>query len=118
MSATWVQVLMGRDPLSIVIRSARLVRGEFCWPLSEALQVVDAFERLDRVILGVELWQLEDGLPEPTVLGWTEYEVPAGTWAERVAASSRLASEELLGHSGNLDVWFNLTWEDRGDPAS
>lgn len=109
---------MVEDPLRIVLRSARQVGGEFCWPASEALRIVQAFERLDRVILGAELWQFHDGAPEPTVLGWTEYEVPKGTWAERVAASSRLAAEELLGHSGNLDAWVNLTWEDRGDPAT
>ena len=108
---------MGQDPLGIVLRSARPVGDEFCWPASEVLNVLAAFERLGRVVLGAELWRFDDDGDEPIVVGWTEFEVPEGTWEQRVVESSRLAADELLGHAGDLDAWVNLTWEDRGQPA-
>lgn len=109
---------MDQDPLRIVLRSARPVGDEFCWPAPEVLQVLGAFERLGRVVLGAELWRFDDEAADPTVVGWTEFEVPEGTWEQRVAASNRLAADELLGHAGDLGVWVNFTWEDRGEPAS
>lgn len=105
------------DPLQVVLRSARPVGDEFCWPAREVMEVLESFERLGRVILGAELWRFDDNGPEPTVVGWTEFEVPEGTWAQRVAASSRLAADELLGHAGDLDAWVNLTWEEREHPS-
>lgn len=105
-----------QDLLRIVLRSARPVGDEICWPAGEVLEVLDAFAKLERVILGAELWRFDDNGSAPTVVGWTEFEVPEGTWAQRVAASSRLTADELLGHAGDLDAWVNLTWEEREDP--
>lgn len=108
---------MGHDPLPLVLRSVRRVGDEFCWPATDVLQILEAFERLERVILGAELWRFDGGNPEPTVVGWTEFVVPEGTWQERVAESSRLAAEELHARVSDPDAWVNLTWEDRDDPA-
>lgn len=108
---------MVQDSLRLLLRSARPVGDEFCWPATEVVQVLTAFERLGRVILGAELWRFVNDGGEPTVVGWTEFEVAEGTWEQRVAESSRLAADELLGHAGDLDAWVNLTWEDHGEPA-
>lgn len=108
---------MGQDPLRVLLKASRPVGDEFCWPASEVLQVLGAFERLDRVVLGAELWRFDDDCHEPNVVGWTEFDVPDGTWEERVAGSSRLAADELLGHAGDIGAWVNLTWEDRGELA-
>lgn len=97
------------DPLQLLLTSARRVGDEFCWPAHRILEVIDAFELLGLVVLGAELWQF-DRDDQPTVVGWTEYQVPEGARAHRAAAARRLAHEDLLGHAGNMRYWINLTW--------
>lgn len=105
-----------RDPVRVLLRSVLVVGEECCWPATEIVDVVHAFEKLERVILGAELWRFEDA-PEPIVLGWTEYEVPEGSWPVRVAVSNRLALDELTGHAGDLTAWVNLTWDSQEDAS-
>jgi hypothetical protein len=102
------------DPLHVLLRSARSIGEEFCWPAADILTVIWALESLDRLVLGAELWTFAE-VAAPTVLGWTTYEVTAGSWQERVAESSRLAAEDLRKHSEDPDAWVNLTWAGRDD---
>lgn len=102
------------DPLAVILRSVRVVGADFCWPANEILEVLQAFEQLDRVVLGAELWSFEDRTG-PTVVGWTQYDVSDGRWSERVADASRKAADDLLGHAGDRSVWVNLTWEAPAD---
>lgn len=99
-----------QDPLRVLLHSVRVVGDEYCWPATDVMQVLEAFALLNRVVQGAELWRFDDA-SSPTVVGWTEYEVPEGTWRESVERSSRLASDELLGHAGDLEAWVNVTWK-------
>jgi hypothetical protein len=102
------------DPLAVLLRSVRVVGGEYCWPATEILNVLHAFENLDRVVLGAELWRFDDG-EAPAVSGWTQYEVKSRDWDDRVVEASRKAADELLGFAGDQTAWVNLTWEARGE---
>jgi hypothetical protein len=103
---------MSHNPLPQILRSARRIGEEFCWPATEALSVIEAFQRLGLVVLGAELWRFEGDDAAPTVVGWTDYEVPPGPPAVRVAEATRLVTDILIAHSGDLDLWVNLTWEE------
>lgn len=103
---------MSQEFLPRLLRSARRVGEEFCWPAAEALSVVEAFQRLGLLVLGAELWRFESEDSQPTVLGWTEHEVPPGPPAVRLAEATRLVRDMLISHSGDLDLWVNLTWEE------
>lgn len=100
------------DPLAVLLRSVRVVGEDFCWPATEIHEVLRAFEELDRVVLGAELWRLDDG-PAPAVLGWTQYELSSDHWSDRVAEASRKAADELIGSSSDQTAWVNLSWEVR-----
>lgn len=98
------------DPLTMIVQSVRVIGEDYCWPATEILDVLKAFEELDRVVLSAELWRFDEGL-EPTGIGWTDYEVRDGPWRERVAHGSRRAADELLEHTGDSTAWVSLTWE-------
>lgn len=103
---------MSHESLPHLLRSARRVGEEFCWPATEALSVVEALQRLGLVVLGAELWRFETEDSPPTVIGWTEHEIPPGPSAARLAEATRLVTDILISHSGDLDLWVNLTWEE------
>ena len=68
------------DPLGYLLQSARRVGDEFCWPATQLLNVTRSFVALNLIILGVELRRFDEGTAEPTVIGWTEYEIPDADW--------------------------------------
>jgi hypothetical protein len=100
------------DDLAPLLSSARRVGSDYCWPADEALEVIDRLASLSLAILGVELWRFgADGPPE--VLGWSDYRLDTdGPWTQVVADGARLAADAVLGHSGTLGLWVNITWMD------
>jgi hypothetical protein len=103
------------DPLRVILTGVRTVGEEGCWPASRCVEVIRALASLDRAVLGVELWRFEGG-DAPEVVGWSEYSVAtAGPWPGVVAAAARAAEESVLGHTGDLGLWMNLTWIERSE---
>jgi hypothetical protein len=106
--------MVNPDPLAVLLRSVRVVGEEYCWPATDILDVLRAFENLDRVVLGAELWHFDDD-EAPAVSGWTQYEVESTEWDDRVVEAGRKAADELLGYAGDQTAWVNLTWEARDE---
>ena len=103
------------DPLRTLLENARSVGDEWCWPASQASEVIEALGLLNRLILGIELWEFDEEHAGPKVLGWTEWP-PAdhGDWTSAVQASVEMAQMELernLPHN----TWVNITWAREND---
>lgn len=106
---------MMRESLKSLLSTARRVGDDFCWPAEQSVDVIDALSSLSRAVLGVELWRIEnDGHPE--VLGWSQYNIDTHRpWDVVVAEGARRATDEVLGYSGDRELWINITWADPPD---
>lgn len=107
--------------LSTLLESARRIDEEWCWPAVHSLSIIRAIESLGLAVLGVELWEMQvDG--RPLVKGWSQYDLPSGLWSDVVREAAIAAADEVLGYSGNLDVWVNISWlseaELKGTPSN
>ena len=110
-----------KDPISLLLSSARRVGEDYCWPAEQSLEVIEALSSLSQAVLGVELWQIEsDGPPE--VVGWSQYNLDTRRpWDEVVADGARQATDLALGQSGDRGLWINITWvgqQDYGGPSA
>jgi len=110
-----------KDPINLLLSSARRVGEDYCWPAEQSIEVIEALSSLSQAVLGVELWQIEsDGPPE--VVGWSQYILDTHRpWDEVVADGARQATDAALGHSGDHGLWMNITWmgqPDYGDQVS
>ncbi len=95
--------------LATLLESARRIDEEWCWPAAHSLSVIRAIESLGLAVLGVELWEIQADGP-PLVKGWSQYDLPSGPWSDVVQGAASAAAEEVLGYSGNLDFWVNISW--------
>lgn len=101
--------MVSANALTVLLENARRVGEEWCWPATNALEVVRSIEAMGLAVLGVELWDFggDDG---PTVKGWSQYEVPTGRWDDAVRQLARSAVDELLGFSEDSDLWVSVSW--------
>ena len=103
--------------------------GEYAWHPRDALQAVSELEAADKVVLGGEVWLVQEGhiygmvpMPEgpPAVVHWeVSPRAPAEPWrayTSRAAAHARAAIADLLCNGvspcvATESVYINLTWE-------
>lgn len=97
------------NALTVLLENARRVGEEWCWPATNAVEVVRSIEAMGLAVVGVELWDF-GGDDLPTVKGWSQYELPTGRWEDVVRQVARSAVDELLGFSENRDLWVSVSW--------
>ena len=101
------------NPVERVLKNARRVGQEYCWPLSSSGDVVGALGELNQAILGYEIWRLDSAAP--TVVEVSEYRTSfAEDWRETVRESVRAATSGLRRRS-DMDLWANITWISEGE---
>jgi hypothetical protein len=97
--------------LQTLLRSARKVGSEYCWPATEAESVIRSLASTGQLILDVELWEFDSPTAQPRVLGWSEYEGDSGMSVEdSVAIAADQAIEAIWGHTGDLNLWVSITF--------
>ena len=95
------------------------VVGEPCWPATSAAEVVLAIRDLGYAVLGVELWELDEAVSPPRVVGWSDYSVDASDeWSQVVDQAAALAVECLADVASNVGLLVNMTWVSKDEFAA